>query len=159
MSDLIRGLGNSPQNIPEPVVGPSGFAPAAEPKNEEAICAAVLRFINDRRQETFEVASRPDQEDRLRQSVEMVIVSPSGARAVVEHTRIESYPEQIADGKVFAFLLEPLEHALPSFLPEGKYNLTIECGVARKVTPVDEGACRLQCGRSRSRQLWRKGVA
>jgi len=36
MVDLTRGLGSYPQNIPEP-------------KNEDPICAAVVRFISERR--------------------------------------------------------------------------------------------------------------
>jgi hypothetical protein len=51
-----------------------------------------------------------------------------------EHTRIESYPQQIADGQHFIALLEPLESELAGKLPEGRYGLVIDSRAAGKVS-------------------------
>ena len=130
MSDLTQGLAYYPRNIPEP-------------KNEEAICSNVVRFMSVRRGEPFVDVCQPDKEDQSQQNVELVVESPSGHRAVIEHTRIESYPDQIPDGRAFVILLRPLEGALPRFLPDGKYDLTIECGAASKVRGRDADQVRL----------------
>jgi hypothetical protein len=67
----------------------------------------------------------PDRLERQRQAVEVVAASAS-ARFVVEHTRVESFKSQIADGKRLDALLGPLETALPAFLAPGTYEVIIQ---------------------------------
>lgn len=112
---------------------------SAEPKNEEAVCALVKRFIEHERNETLAVEKQPDKVDRSRQAVELVLASAT-ARFVVEHTRIESFSGQIKDGQQFVALLEPLESELTGRLPEGKYDLIVDVGACGAVnrTKSDE---------------------
>jgi hypothetical protein len=106
----------------------------SEPKNESPICAAVHRFLEDRDGEKLSVVDQPDKThaklDRQPQAVELVLGSAS-SRFVIEHTRIESFEQQISDGAAFVRLLEPLEAVMgPDHLPSGKYDLIVDCGAA-----------------------------
>jgi hypothetical protein len=107
-----------------------------EPKNEDAICAAVVRFIEQARNENLIEVDRPDKRERGRPAVELLLESPT-ARFVIEHTRIESYPKQIEDGQRFVALLEPIEATLEGRLPEGKYDLIVNVGAAGNVAHRD----------------------
>ena len=66
---------------------------------------------------------------RNRPAVEL-IYETSSQRFAFEHTRIESFPKQIADGKQFSHLLEPLETELSGQLP-GAFFLIVDAGVAK----------------------------
>lgn len=66
---------------------------------------------------------------RNKQAVEAIYRTPS-VRFALEHTRIESFPDQIALGKQFAQLLGPLEHELGPRLP-GWFFLIVGVGEAR----------------------------
>jgi ribosomal protein S9 len=103
-----------------------------EPKNERAVCLGALRFLGDRRGEQIQVLEEPDRVERRQQAVEMVAASDS-ARFVVEHTRVESFEGQIADGKRLDDLLGRLETALPSFLPAGSYDIIIQPHAAGRI--------------------------
>lgn len=113
-----------------------------EPKNDQAVCSAVARFVGEQRHEALVELDRPDQRERRRKAVELVLQSPT-RQFVVEHTRIESYPGRIEDGQKFMTLLEPLERVFGARLPDGKYSLIIEAGVARRVRRSDAAQVRL----------------
>lgn len=113
----------------------------SEPKNETALCAGAVAFLSERRRETIRPIERPDVEERQREAVELVAEGPSG-RFVFEHTRIESFPNQIADGKAFILLLEPLETDLVGSLPPGTYELIIPPGAASQLRRNDFGPVR-----------------
>lgn len=102
---------------------------AKEPKNEQHICRAVMCLIVDRRGERIINAEPVDVVVRDRPAVEWVFETPT-ARFALEHTRIESFPKQIAEGKRFAHLLEPLEAELTGKLP-GAFFLIVDVGAAR----------------------------
>ena len=120
---------------------------APEPKNEEALCAAVGKFVGERRRETLVELGRPEDTERHRKAVERVFESPTG-RFVVEHTRIESYPGQIEDGRKFGALLGPLEQVFTDRLPlpEGKYSLTVAAGAAGLVRERELAEVRMALG-------------
>ena len=65
---------------------------------------------------------------RNRPAVEWIYETPSHQFAV-EHTRIESFPNQIADGKRFVHLLRPLETKLVGQVP-GAFLLIVDVGAA-----------------------------
>jgi len=58
------------------------------------------------------------------------IYETAKTRFALEHTRIESFPKQIAEGKRFAQLLGPLEEELAGRLP-GAFFLIVDVGVAK----------------------------
>ncbi len=91
-----------------------------EPKNEQALCKAVMHLIGERRSETITKAERVDIFERTHPAVEWRFETPT-ARFALEHTRIESFPNQIGKGKKFAQLLEPLEIDLAGRLPRTFY--------------------------------------
>ena len=103
-----------------------------EPKNERAVCLGALRFLERRRGERIQISSEPDRVERQQQAVEMVAVSDS-ARYVIEHTRVESFESQIADGKRFSDLIGSLEHSLVPSLPLGTYEIIVPSLAARSV--------------------------
>lgn len=102
---------------------------AKEPKNEQRVCRAVICLVADRRRERIISAQPVDTLVRNRPAVEWMFGTPT-ARFAVEHTRIESFPNQIAEGKQFAQLLEPLEAQLAGKLP-GAFFLIVDVGTAR----------------------------
>ena len=106
-----------------------------ELKNEEPICRAVMCLIEGRDGGPMTVTDRPDRTDRRRPAVELLFESPS-KRYAIEHTRIESFPSQIADGKAFSDLLEPLETALSGRLP-GCFMLVVAVGATDGIRASD----------------------
>ncbi|MFQ5741471.1 MAG: hypothetical protein ACE5JX_20940 [Acidobacteriota bacterium] len=102
---------------------------AKEPKNEQRVCKAVMCLVADRRGERIVKAEPVDAIVRDRPAVEWVFDTPT-ARFAVEHTRIESFPKQIGEGKRFAQLLGPLETELAGKLP-GAFFLIVDVGTAK----------------------------
>ena len=107
----------------------------SEPKNERAISGAVARCLAERRFERIVKIEEVDAVVRDRPAAERIYHTPT-TRFAVEHTRIESFPNQIAEGKRFAQLLEPLEAELNGKLP-GAYFFIVDVGAAR-ARPADQ---------------------
>jgi len=102
---------------------------AQEPKNEQALCHAVIRLLAGRIGESVTSARQVDTVVRNRPAVEWVYETPS-RKFAVEHTRIETFTNQISEGKRFAQLLEPLEGDLAGKLP-GAFFLIVDVGLAK----------------------------
>jgi hypothetical protein len=100
----------------------------SEPKNEQTICDAVAALLAKRQGDAVLQKTVIDTVVRDRPAVEAVYETKSGKFAV-EHTRIESFPNQIGLGKQFAQLLGPLEDELRGKLP-GVYFLIVGVGKA-----------------------------
>jgi len=88
-----------------------------------------MRVLAERTGERIIRAEPIDTVVRDRPAVEW-IYETSSTRFAVEHTRIESFPNQISEGKRFAQLLEPLETELAGKLP-GAFFLIVDVGAAR----------------------------
>lgn len=100
-----------------------------EPKNEQVICVGLMQLISERRCESVTPTCQPDTIERSRPAVEWLFETAT-AKFAIEHTRIESFPNQIIDGKHFARMLEPLETELTGQLP-GHYFLVVNVGAAK----------------------------
>jgi len=100
-----------------------------EPKNEEQICKAVMSLIAHRRSEGIISAQPVDAVVRDRPAVEWVFDTAT-AKFTVEHTRIESFSNQITEGKLFAQLLEPLEAELAGKVPRA-FFLSVDVGAVK----------------------------
>lgn len=109
---------------------------AEEPKNEQRICKAVMSLVAHRRGERIISAQPVDAVVRDRPAVEWVFDTPT-AKFAVEHTRIESFSNQIAEGKLLAQLLGPLEAELAGKLP-GAFFLIVDVSAAK--APMTEHA-------------------
>jgi hypothetical protein len=113
-----------------------------EPKNEEAACQAVMRVIEQRAGGPLTVSARPDTIERQQPAVELLFESPT-RRYAMEHTRIESFPRQIAEGKAFSNLLEPLETELAGKVP-GRFRLAVAVGATDGIRSADHVRVREQ---------------
>lgn len=100
-----------------------------EPKNERVLCDAVANFLAKRRAEAISKVEPVDAVVRNRPAVEFIYHTDT-AKFAIEHTRIESFPNQIGEGKRFVQIVEPLEAELAGKLP-GVFFLTIGVGAAR----------------------------
>ena len=88
-----------------------------------------MSLLGKRGAEPVTATDQPDVSERNKPAVEWLFETPT-ARFAVEHTRIESFQNQIADGKQFALMLEPLESELDGQLP-AFYFLTVSVGEAK----------------------------
>lgn len=102
---------------------------AGEPKNEQRICNAVMKLIAHRHDECIVEAEPVDTVVRDRPAVEYVFATPTNKFAI-EHTRIESFSDQIAERKLFSEFLGPLETELAGKLP-GVFFLFVDVGAGK----------------------------
>ena len=93
-----------------------------EPRNEQTLCRAVICLIGKRRGEAIIKAEPLDTVVRTVPAVEWRFETRT-ERFALEHTRVESFPKQIAKGKRFTQLFRPLESELVERLP-GAFFLT-----------------------------------
>jgi hypothetical protein len=97
----------------------------------------AMRFVEKRRNEVFSDVEMPDEMERERQAVDLAFQSTYG-KFVMEHTQIESFPEQILDGIRLINILSPLEARLQNTLPvPGHYQLAIEVGALKRVKDAE----------------------
>ena len=109
---------------------------ATEPRNEVRVCKAAKRLIEERDGGPLVDTECPDKTEHRKQAVELLFESPT-KRYAIEHTRIESFPQQIADGMAFSCLLGPLEtDHLAGELP-GIYTLVVAVGATNSI-PVSD---------------------
>lgn len=85
-------------------------------QHEQDVCNAVLRLMSHRKKGTVVLQERPEEIERKRKAVELQF-KIEGTEYVLEHTRIESFPEQILDDRQWWELLEPLEKTLNGQMP------------------------------------------
>ena len=94
-------------------------------KHEKVVCKNTVDFIVRRKNLRIRTIDYPDENNRSTPAVDMLIEC-SDIEIVLEHTKIESYPEQIADNHRIRQLLEPIKTELEGQLPvPGHYELTI----------------------------------
>lgn len=91
---------------------------------------AVLRLMETRQGEQFTDFNEPDKIERRKKAVDLR-VKGRHSEYVLEHTLIESFPEQILDNKQPKRLLDPIIKKLNGTLPgPGSYQLIVEtCAV------------------------------
>lgn len=91
-----------------------------------------MRVLAERNGEQIITVQPVDTVVRDRPAVELVFETPT-KKFAIEHTRIESFINQIAEGKRFAQLLGPLEVELAGKLP-GVFFLSVDVGASRVPT-------------------------
>jgi hypothetical protein len=100
-------------------------------KSDSALCLDVARWLAGPDADSVEVLELPDEVERTEQAVELVVRSPD-AEIALEHTLIESSPDQTQDGAHTVRLLEGLPQLAMQVLPaEGRYELGVYVGSAR----------------------------
>lgn len=105
-------------------------------KHEKVVCKTTADFIVRRKNLRIRKIDYPDENNRNTPAVDMLIEC-SDVEIVLEHTKIESYPEQIADNHRIRQLLEPIKTELEGQLPvPGHYELTIAIGAVKGAKQV-----------------------
>jgi len=100
-------------------------------KHEKAVCKTIANFIANRKNQVIRRIDYPDENERNTPAVDMLIECP-GVEIVLEHTKIESYPEQIVDGCRIKKLLGPIKSEFEGQLPlPGHYELLIAIGAVK----------------------------
>lgn len=100
--------------------------------HEKLVCDFIIQFHQEKfSTSTIKFYSKPDKIDRKQKSVDYLYSYENSNLIAVEHTLIESYPDQIQDTHRFVQLLKPLEVELRDKLPKpGKYWLCIDINQA-----------------------------
>lgn len=94
-----------------------------EPKNETTLCNSVLAHLASLDGQTIETVEQVDSIVRSVPAVEAIYCTKSKHYAV-EHTRIESFPGQIGEGKQFQSLFDPVVSELNGKV-EGVYHVSV----------------------------------
>jgi len=101
-------------------------------KHEDQVCNTVIGFIVKRKHLTIIEICCPDKEKKKNVPSVDRMIKCTGVEVVLEHTLIESYPQQIADNNMVAKLLGPLRAQLSGQLPTpGHYELCIDVGAVK----------------------------
>jgi len=101
-------------------------------RHEDRVCDTVLYFIAKRKNLNIDTIYYPDKDKKNNAPSVDRLIKCDGIEIVLEHTLIESYPEQIADRKRVAKLLSPLRTELAGQLPTtGHYQLSIDVGAVK----------------------------
>jgi len=101
-------------------------------KHEDRVCDTVVYFVVKRKNLTIDRIYYPDKDKRNKGPSVDRLIKCVRVEIVLEHTLIESYPEQIADRKMVANLLGPLRTELAAQLPTpGHYQLSIDVGAVK----------------------------
>jgi len=104
---------------------------SAKRSHEKQVCKVVASFITKLKNLTIDEIISPEEEEHNEQAVD-ALIKCSSIEIVLEHTRIESYPAQIADKYMVKNLLKPLEGKLTGQLPTpGHYELSIAVGAVK----------------------------
>jgi len=98
-------------------------------KHEDKVCNTIIHFISKRKNLIIHKICYPDKEKKENTPTVDRIIKCAAVEIVLEHTLIESYPEQITDRKRVAKLLGPLRTEVAGQLPKpGHYELSIDVG-------------------------------
>ncbi len=95
-------------------------------KHEKKVCKCVIDFMGKRKKINFHSIIFPDEHERNKPSVDVFAEYDNG-NILMEHTIIESYPEQREDFARIRKLLKPLETILEKEL-SGNYELGLDVG-------------------------------
>lgn len=94
-------------------------------KREQEVLGAAVRHMERIKGESLSVVDRPDRRERKRKAVDLIVRGASSTFAV-EHTRLESFVEQIEDDRHLLDLLGPIQEMVSNSLPTpGKYVLVV----------------------------------
>jgi len=101
--------------------------------HQKEVCEAVIGLMEKRKNESIKKVSVPDENERNKKAVDLHL-SGDNTEYHLEHTLIESFPEQITDGKRIMNLLAPLEKTLASRMPPGHFGLAVSSGAVAGAT-------------------------
>jgi len=99
--------------------------------HRQKVCRSILNFVSSRAGQPLSDLTEPDKLERQKSAVDYSFRC-GRQEYVLEHTLIESLPDQIQDDRHFIDLLGLLESELNGKLPSpGHYNLTVHFGAVK----------------------------
>jgi hypothetical protein len=104
-------------------VADSGETPIMSTPVQNAVCAFAREIVAARRRERLDLVTYPDVDNRNSKAPDELWQSPT-LRYAVEHTLIESFDGQRANGSKIEHLLLPVKHMLADVMP-GYFVLTV----------------------------------
>lgn len=94
-------------------------------QHEKKVIIEVLKYISKKINQPYKIISCPDEVNRKSPACDMLVIF-GNKKFAIEHTSIDSIPNQRRDNIRFNKLLSPLENELDSKLPmPGHYQLVI----------------------------------
>jgi len=97
--------------------------------HEKKVILEVLKYISKKINKTYKIISYPDEVNRKSPACDM-LVSFGNKKHAIEHTSIDSIPNQRRENNRFIKLLSPLGNELDNKLPTpGHYQLVIDMDV------------------------------
>lgn len=106
-------------------------------EHEKEVCEAIVDFIVNRKNLTIKEIRFPDEEIRNAEAVD-ILVHCVQTNIIIEHTRIESYPEQIGEDIRVKKLIGPVIKKLDGKMPKpGHYRLCLHVGAVKGVKYKD----------------------
>lgn len=97
-------------------------------KNQNEVCDEVIRLMSERKNDSLNVVSTPDEIDRENKAVDLHIKGTKD-EYYLEHTLIESFPGQLSGGSRFVSLMVPLQEKIRGKIPSGHFSLLVQAGV------------------------------
>jgi hypothetical protein len=118
-------------------VGPAPRRLMSGNDRDQAVSEAVARVLAQRRGGgEVHVTDEPDKQDRTRPAVDLIARDDQGSWAL-EHTRIESFPDQLLDDRQLLDLLEPLTSELRGSVGvPGIFHLAVAPRAVAGATPA-----------------------
>lgn len=106
--------------------------------DQHSVIGVALDALALRWGSRFTILGVPDEEERQRPAVDLLVEDDMGHQLVVEHTTVESFPGRIFDDSLFVKLARCLEERLTGKLPTpGQYRVTLDPGALRRRADLD----------------------
>jgi hypothetical protein len=113
--------------------------------NDKKLCITVGKIVSKRRFDTFKIINSPDEHERQKKAIDLLGKGQDTYYAI-EHTQLESFPEQIHDSERFSKDLEPLEVELKNKLPKpGYYRFSLNIHKSMRIKKLEEVKLIIKC--------------
>lgn len=107
--------------------------------HETTACAAVIDIINRRSGKFYQIASRPDKQNRNSRDIDFIITVDEGPDIAVEHTTLDSFNNQRGLGQMVVQFIGRVEQQFCQFLPANTYyKLTLPSNFIRDTSKREQ---------------------
>lgn len=97
--------------------------------DQHAVIWTALNALAQRWDCRFTELEIPDEKERQRPAVDLLVEDDEGRHWVIEHTVVESFPGRIFDDRLFQAVAKCVEEGLSGSLPKpGQYRVTLDPG-------------------------------
>jgi hypothetical protein len=107
--------------------------------DQHAAIWTALDAVAQRWGRRFTELDIPDEKERQRPAVDLLVEDDEGQHWVFEHTVVESFPGRIFDDSLFSSLAKCVEEGLSGSLPKpGQYRVTLDPGGLTRRIDIDD---------------------